>query len=465
MLKSYLLPAIFLLCACGGGGGGSGDEPVSDAQIVTQSLEQGNVGLAYAQTLRATGGSGGFTWWISGSGDALPNGLALTSSGRLTGVPNEAATRSVVVVAQAADSSVATRTMLIETRDIAIEGAAGNVDFGETLSLTATGGSAGYSFSLTSNTSGATLSGGSYTAGSGNGVDVVRATDAQGFYDEVTVIVGQDPFIGFVARWGTSDVWHVEWDVVYDPTPTFASDLDESLVALGLRDAGSTGTVGSLEDDLARALVIRRTLGYLSTYYGNTFDGAAAPGGLAISFVKPSGPTVGSTPPPGGFQSAAPLRYSSICVRHGDTGNTVGTAWLDNGNIRVEHNCGSSDGLALGVFVNRLLGAFQGSFNSDIAHDPVGPGDVGGLQSMLLGDPPSDEREEEVFRAADDFARVLASVLAHEIGHSLGLDHAAPGSVQGDIMSASLTLGPSVSYTFSATDRTTLDTVLPGPNR
>jgi hypothetical protein len=32
-------------------------------------------------------------------------------------------------------------------------------------------------------------------------------------------------------------------------------------------------------------------------------------------------------------------------------------------------------------------------------------------------------------------------------------------------MSASLTLGPSVSYTFSATDRTTLDTVLPGPNR
>jgi len=468
MHKRYLFLATLVLAACGGGGGDSGDgTPSSSAQIVTAALEPGNVGLAYTQQLQANGGAGAFNWWVSSSGQSLPSGLALTTNGQIVGTPTVATTRSVVIVAQAQNSELATRTMLIETRDISITGtAAGSVQPGTALSLAATGGNAVYSFSLSSNSSGATLSpSGQYTAGNGDGVDVVRATDIDGFYDEVTLLVGEDPFVGFVAQWGTTDVWHVHWDEVYDPSPTFATDLDSVLVDLGFRDPNSTGISGSVADNLARALVIRRALGHLSTYYGNTFDGAVSEDGLKISFVKPSGPTVGTTPPPASFQGAAPFRYSTICIRYGDTGSTVGTAWLDNNNSRVEHNCGDSGNLSLGVFVNRLLPPFRSSFGNGITNNPISLSDADALESLLMGNTPSGSRELAIFRAADDFGRVLAAVLAHEVGHSLGLDHSPSGAPSGDIMAAALNLGPSIQYVFSADHLATLAVNLPGPNR
>jgi len=469
MRTSYLFLATFLLTACSGGGGGEAGNPLPvTAEIVTAALEPGNVGLTYSQNLRATGGEGAFTWWVSSSGQSLPPGLALTADGHLTGTPSTAATRSVVVVAQAANQELATRTMLIETRDIRISGSnAGNVDPGTALNLSASGGNSTYSFSLNVNGSGAAVSpSGSYTAGSGDGVDVVRATDVDGFYDEITVVVGEDPFIGFIAQWGTSDVWHIYWDAVYDPTPTYASDLDEVLVALGFRDAATTGSNGSAAENLARALVIRRTLGHLSTYYGNKFDGAPSENGLRISFVKPSGPATGTTPSVGDFEGAAPFSYNTICVRSADTGATVGTAWLDNNNSRVEHNCGDpSADLSLGVFVNRLLPPYRSSFGNGLANNPIDDDDADALQSLLTGHSPSGTREIAIYRAADDFARVLAAVLAHEIGHSLGLDHAPATATTGDLMAPALTLGSSVQYSFSPDDWTRLAINLPGNNR
>src|ERR1019366_5453359 len=57
--------------------------------ITTTSLPNGTVGVAYAQTLAASGGAGGYTNWtvVPGSG-ALPNGLTLNaSSGAISGKP------------------------------------------------------------------------------------------------------------------------------------------------------------------------------------------------------------------------------------------------------------------------------------------------------------------------------------------------------------------------------------------
>jgi len=465
MRAGYLVLVTVFLVACGGGGGGAPTQP-STLSIETSALEPSNVGIAYSQTLRASGGNRNYTWWVSSSGDSLPNGLSLSNSGVLTGTPSQSTVRSVVVVAEDSNSELATRTLRLETRDIEITGGnPGSLEPGTTLNLSATGGSAGYSFTLSVNSSGANISGnGSYTAGGATGVDVIRATDTEGFFDELAVTVGEDPFAGFVARWGVSDVWWISWDVLYDDDPVFAYDFDSVLADLGFRHASSTGVAGTEEDQLAKSLVIRRTLGHLSTYYGNTFDGVAGSGGLPISFVKPSGPSQGTTPGVGSVSFPGPMVYNSICVRNSNTGPTIGTAYLDNGNTRVEHNCGDPGSLVLGVFANRLAGPFRSAMGNGIRSNPITSGDIAALESLLSGNAPVGARQQAIFQAADRWARVLAAVLAHEIGHSLGLSHASSGA-NSDIMNASLQIAPAIFYAFSATHWTQLQSALPGANR
>jgi hypothetical protein len=296
-------------------------------------------------------------------------------------------------------------------------------------------------------------------------VDIVRATDQDGFFDEVSISVGDDPFVGFTAAWGSTDVWWIDWDVIYDPTPTYFADFDEVLVALGLRASGSTGAQGSEADQLAKFLVIRRTLGWLSRYYGNNDDGSPAPGGLSISFVGPAGPGGGITPSVGGVIGAAPNRYSSICIRYGNTGGVVGTAWLDDTNNSIEHDCGDPSGTPLGIFANRVLSVYLPSFNNGIASNPVGASDVLALRSLLDGNAPSGARQQAIYGVANGFGKILAAVLAHEIGHSLGLYHSSPSGGSGDIMNASLFVSPSTNYAFNPGHWATLLTNLPGPNR
>ena len=468
MRASLLLTVTLFLPACGGGGGNPAPAQQSTVTIESSVFDAGNVGLPYSQSMRATGGNGNYTWWISSAGDALPDGLSLTDQGDLTGTPTQSTVRSVVVVVQDSNAELATRTLRIETRDIEITGAdGGSLPVGTTLTLTASGGSATYSFSLSVNSSGASLQGsGSYTAGSGSGVDVIRATDAEGFFDEVAITVGSDPFAGFAAAWGTSDVWWINWDVVYDSDPVFASDFDGVLADLGFRHASSTGATGTEEDNLARSFVIRRTLGHLSTYYGNTFDGASAAGGLGISFVKPAGPAQGTTPGVGSVGFPGSFVYNSICVRNSNSGNTIGTAYLDGtNNTRIEHDCGNPGSLVLGVFANRLLGPFRSAMGSGISSSPITAADIGALRSLLDGNAPQGAREQALFDAANDWGRILAAVLAHEIGHSLGLTHAPSGSPVTDIMNSSLTINRSNFYAFSAIQWVQLQGALPGPNR
>ncbi|MGM5069821.1 Ig domain-containing protein [Rhodococcus qingshengii] len=63
------------------------DERVYDLVISTTSLPAGKVGVAYEQTLTATGGEGTLTWSKTGT---LPAGLTLSSAGVLSGTPTAA---------------------------------------------------------------------------------------------------------------------------------------------------------------------------------------------------------------------------------------------------------------------------------------------------------------------------------------------------------------------------------------
>lgn len=471
MAKWIVVGCLFAgLAACSGDGGPP--PPVGNLSIQTQGLNNGNVGHSYFQQMSAIGGRGPYTWWVSTSGDPLPGGLAMQSSGLLAGTPTQSASASVVLVCQDVNASLDLVTLNLEIRDVEINGGTSqNLILGQQLSLSATGGTPSYTFSFTVNQSGAALSQqGDYTAGNGDGVDVVRATDNDGFYEEISLTVGSNPFVGFKAEWGVSDVWWINFDVVYDPSPTYASDFDETLVALGLRDPASTTSAGTEADQWARQLVQRRILSHISTYFGNSPDGGLLPGGLAISFPAPQAPNPGTSPAPGGTTAPGGTAYNTMCVRYGPTANVVGTAWLDPGNDSIEHDCGNPQNTPLGVFANRILNPYLQSYNNSIASNPVHAGDVAGLQAMLLGAAPSSAREQAIWNVADGFARVVAAVLAHEIGHSLGLNHAgsngAPSSIgQGDIMNASLSVGPGIAYMFSPGHWATLLSSLPGPNR
>src|SRR6266705_3068117 len=69
--------------------------------ITTTSLPPGSIGIAYAVTLQAIGGSPSYTWSISGS---LPAGLSLlASTGQISGIPTTVGTSNFT--AQANDSS------------------------------------------------------------------------------------------------------------------------------------------------------------------------------------------------------------------------------------------------------------------------------------------------------------------------------------------------------------------------
>ncbi|MEE8105095.1 MAG: hypothetical protein V3T86_06130 [Planctomycetota bacterium] len=460
----FTLASLILLAACGGSG--SDSTTITTLAIQTESLGQGNVGHAIFRQMQAQGGNPPYEWSVSTAGDQLPEGISLTSAGVMIGIPTSSASASLILVVEDGFKNVDVLSTSLEVRDIEIASSQpGTVDPGVSAQLQATGGAAGYVFDFSANQSGAALdASGAYTAGSAHGVDVVRATDQDGFFDEIAITVGDDPFAGFEARAGT-DVWWLQWDVSYDPTPTYASDIDEVLAALGLRHQSSTDADGTTEDRLARDLLIRRTLGYVSQFYGNGASGQAQPGGFAISFVKPGGPTSGSTPAPGSAEFGNPNLYNTMCVRHGPSSGIVGTALVDAGNNFIEHDCGSSQGTALGVFANRLLANQVAAYGNALTRSPIQASDIPQLEAMLLGEEPAHARAQLIFDAADNFGRILAAVLAHEIGHSLGLNHTDPMMSNGDIMNSSLTIGGGVTYFFNAGHAAQLATSLPGVNR
>jgi LysM repeat protein len=192
-----------------------------------------------------------------------------------------------------------------------------------------------------------------------------------------------------------TDVWHIDFELRAD---LFSADL----AAHGLR-SGHAAT-----DALMRERVIEGLLSHLSQKYRLDADGNAVSGvSWRVSFT--------SAAPAG-----RPRRdYSREAVggTHEDGGGTLGVSYLDPGNRRKEDN---DDLGELGIFSASIYG------RDSRLRPALTAADRRYLDgSYLLGDGSTsdDRRFRRIRTVSDDWAHALSVVTAHEVGHSVGLNH------------------------------------------
>jgi subtilisin family serine protease len=120
--------------------------------VTTSVLPSGTTGTSYSASLTAVGGKGPHAWSITGG--ALPDGLALASSGAVTGTPTAAGTATITVEVADADGETATSTVSIEvSTPVAVTSTslpAGNTVSAYETFLAAEGGKGAYTWSIAS---------------------------------------------------------------------------------------------------------------------------------------------------------------------------------------------------------------------------------------------------------------------------------------------------------------------------
>ncbi|MHC4713671.1 MAG: putative Ig domain-containing protein, partial [Planctomycetota bacterium] len=164
---------------------------VAPLEITTTSLPDGQIDVAYSETLQATGGITPYSWAvISGS---LPAGLSLNSStGEISGTPTTGGTSNFTVEVTDSDSPPSTDQQALSIYipdDLVVTTSSlpdGQIDVAYSETLAATGGVTPYSWSIVSgslptglslNSSTGEISGTPTTGGTSN--FTVRVTDSQ----------------------------------------------------------------------------------------------------------------------------------------------------------------------------------------------------------------------------------------------------------------------------------------------
>jgi len=149
-------PQFVFIASCSGGG-------VTPISITTASLPAAKLGVAYSQSLAATGGTAPYSWSLASG--TVPAGLSLSSAGVISGTPTTKGTSSFTVRVTDASNPAQSSTMALSltvvnpvkvTTASALPAATVGVAYSVTLG--AKGGTPPYSWSLASGTLPAGLS-------------------------------------------------------------------------------------------------------------------------------------------------------------------------------------------------------------------------------------------------------------------------------------------------------------------
>lgn len=144
-------------CALTAAGNGGGNIP-SELAIKTSSLPSGQLQSGYQAALTASGGTSPYTWSVASG--SLPSGLSLTSStGTISGTPQQAGTTKFTVAVHDASSPIASASasmaITIASSGNALQVAtsslpAGTVQTSYSANLSASGGTTPYTWSIAS---------------------------------------------------------------------------------------------------------------------------------------------------------------------------------------------------------------------------------------------------------------------------------------------------------------------------
>jgi hypothetical protein len=190
-LGAIVFALAFFQAACADNG-----TPTAELAITTASLPGGTVGVAYTQTLAATGGKAPYQWSL-GAGQSLPAGLALSAAGVVSGSPTASGDFSVGVRVTDAGARTSAHTYAVTIAaglDVTVPNVLpdGHQFSAYNFTLTATGGRAPYTWTIVGALpAGLSLSNGVISgAATVNGAFTfsIRCTDAAGAVVELPVM-------------------------------------------------------------------------------------------------------------------------------------------------------------------------------------------------------------------------------------------------------------------------------------